>query len=270
MRRALPLIALVLAACEAPFDPIAESDLAFALSGYLDASADTQWVRVERVDPVAGVERAAALDVTVTLAAEGGEPVVLAQEVRTFVTGPAHLFWTDTAIAPGTAYRLRAVGSDGVTAETRVAVPDTAAFEVRVEPERNNCPIVVTATGVPRVADVQARYVVVDPLGREREVRFSHLLALRRTPDGFRALVHSGDDTSRLALDRGHQIVSAELVVAGAEADWPETVGLTIEQALVFGGAVEGGGGFVGGVVTRRFPFTPVISFGRSCMSGRL
>ena len=59
MRRALPLIALVLAACEVPLDPIAESDLSFALSGYLDASADTQWVRVERVDPVAGVERAA-------------------------------------------------------------------------------------------------------------------------------------------------------------------------------------------------------------------
>ena len=42
MRRALPLIALVLAACEVPLDPIAESDLSFALSGYLDASADTQ------------------------------------------------------------------------------------------------------------------------------------------------------------------------------------------------------------------------------------
>lgn len=40
-------------ACDTPFEPIAEGDVRFPVFGYLDASADTQWIRVMPIRPLA-------------------------------------------------------------------------------------------------------------------------------------------------------------------------------------------------------------------------
>src|SRR5688500_8241129 len=43
---AIYMAALFLISCEEPFEPLAATDLVFSIYGHLDASADTQWVRV--------------------------------------------------------------------------------------------------------------------------------------------------------------------------------------------------------------------------------
>ena len=270
MSRAAPVLAalaLGLAGCEAAFDPIADSDRAYSLSGYLEAGADTQWVRVERFDGALGRAEPAPLDVAVTLSRPGHAPVPLAQEVRPLVTGPAHLFWTTAPVEAGATYRLEARGLEG-EASAVIEVPTRESLEVEVVPGPNNCPLEVLVRAE-RVADVQTRYVVRARSGRVTERRFSHLYSLRDLGDGwFRALIYSGDDTQY--IDHGFgDVLSSDVVVAGATDAWPETLGLTLETAIATDGRVENGAGFVGGVVTDRTPFTPVYSTGFSCMSGR-
>lgn len=263
----LALLALGLFGCEAAFDPVVSSDRAYSLSGYLEADADTHWIRVERFDWTTGQAPAAPLDVAVTLEGPDGAAAPLAQEVRQWVSGPAHLFWTTAPVEAGASYRLRARGAEGETTAV-VEVPAREAVEVEVVPGPNNCPVEVFVRAE-RVADVQTRYRLQRPGGPVVERRFSHLSSLERLPDGrFRAVIFSGNDTAtfRPGIDT---VVASDVVVAAATDAWPETVGITLERSLFADGAVENGDGFVGGVLTDRTPFTPVYSAGFSCMSDR-
>lgn len=250
------------------FDPIIDSGALYSLSGYLDANADTQWVRVEPVEDVTLPPPDGPLDVTVTLEGAGLE-AVLTQRVDRLVTGSAHRFWTTADLETGQTYRLFVRRRDGTATSTDVAIPSLEGVDLEVEPGPNNCPVFVSVEGAARVADVQAHYTVTSTAGRVEQYTFSHLLGLERDGETYRADVFSGDDTNRIMLDSGAGL-EAEIVVAVASGAWPEAAGLTLEQAIGFNGDVENGVGFVGGVVTQRVPFRPVISRGSSCMSGRL
>ena len=245
--------ALALAACEVPLDPIAPSDFHFSFSGYLDATADTQWVRVERfndtIDPVP-------LDVVVKMTdAASGAEAVLTQRLDTLITGPAHLFWTTTDVAPGRTYRLTARDAEGASTAT-VEVPGDD-FEVLVD--TSGCPTLVTVYGAPFVPDVQTRFLVAEA-GRAREVRLSHDDALVERVDGsVRASLYYGRDAidAGLANPNVSLLRVPEVVTAVSTTQWPDLAGVSVEEALVgtsFGalGQVENGTGFVGGVVTHR------------------
>ena len=263
MRGGVALAAvLALAACEVPFDPIEPSDRYFSVSGYLDVSADTQWVRVEPLgrtaDPVVGP-----IDAVVTLTGPGGLEARLTQRVRAFETGPAHLFWTTADVAPGTTYRLEARRADGASTRVRVETPDTTRFSAEISTGRYVCPAVVIVRGAERVVDAQTRYGLVR--GGALEVfAFPQADTFERTDDGaVRAYLHFGDDAREMEIDPVFPsgLVRAEAVVAVATGSWPDALSLTLEEALLSESpAVENGVGFVGGVVTRRFAFVPNVT----------
>lgn len=264
MRRWLLLLfPLALAACEVTFDPIDESDLVYSMSGYLDASADTQWVRIEDVAPTVEADPGL-LDAEVTLTdlASGAETLFV-QEVRTFATGPAHLFRTTTPIELGATYRLDARRGDGATTSTTVEIPADGSFTVEVESGRFTCPTVVTIQGAGRVADVQARYQVARN-GRAIDYRFAHIDRLDEVGNGFDiGRIYFGEDARRMNLDplSFPELIRSDVVVAVSTEAWPAPAGLTLEGALLatVGAGVENGLGFVGGVVTKRIPFTPGV-----------
>ena len=244
------------------FDPIASSDRYFSLSGYLDASADTQWVRVEPVAPSVD-PNPDQLDVAVALEdLNGGAAVAMGQVVRTFSTGPAHLFWTTADIRPGATYRLTVRRPDGAETRATVVVPDGSA-EVDVIDGPFVCPTLVFVRGAARVADVQARYTVIDGGQVVLQRRFSKLESLIEEPDGaLRFTIYPGDDAEALgllSLPSAPDEVRSEVRVAVGSEDWPDVVGLDLETALVLtlNDRIENGVGFVGGVVTETVPFTP-------------
>ena len=258
----LLLAALGLAACEVPFDPIEPSDLHYSVSGYLDVSADTQWVRVE---PLArtSVPSEAPLDAAVTLEGPDGGAVPLAQEVRQFATGPAHLFWTTAPVASGAAYRLVVRGPDGAETRVRVETPDTTAFSVEVTTGRYVCPARVVVRGAERVVDAQTRYLVARP-GGPQAFAFPKADTFERADDGaVLAALYFADDAREMDLDpvSPQGLLRSEVVVAVATDLWPDALALTLEEALLFQSpAVEDGVGFVGGVATQRFDFVPNVT----------
>ena len=252
----------VLAGCEVPLDPIQDSDLVFSLSGYLDASADTQWVRVEPVAETADVSPdALEADVVLTDLGSGLE-VALEQRVRTFVNGPAHLFWTTMDVRLGGEYRLAARRrADGAETSTTVSIPADGSFEIEVRDGQFACPTEVVVRGADALADVQARYLVARQGGRS--FRFATIGDTRAVEDlGFVSPIYAGEHADRMEIDpvTFGGLVSAEVVVAVTTDDWPDLFRRTLEDALTLEGfGVENGLGFVGGVVTERRPFIPGV-----------
>ena len=258
VRRLAVLLLLGLAACEAPLDPIAESDLAYSFSGYLDASADTQWVRVEPFGRV-NAPTPGPLDAVVSLVKPDGTVRPMTQEVRTFETGPAHLFWSTEDVVPAASYRIEVRGADGTMAVAPVDVPDDSALEIDLVDGLIHCPTVVRVSGAEFLVDVQARYVTPDG----RPFRFSKAASFAVLNDGaIGASIYYGSDADAMDIDLlPDPAVSAEIVVAVGTDDWVSVGDLSLEAALALAGLgrIEGGVGFLGGVVTKRFPFVPGV-----------
>ena len=254
-------VAAFSAGCSTELDPRAESEAYFSLWGALDASADTQWVRVAPVR--AGLDPDPdPLDAAVTLVdVQTGGRWPMRDSVVAYAGGrTAHAFWTTADVAPDRTYRVEVRRSDG--AETRATVAVPADFPpVRLSDGRCACPQRATVAGAERVVDVLAVY-------RDRETgrvvgRFSKLPSVRRLSTGpSTADVYYGDDAVELGadpLDLGR--FDAELLVVAGTAAWPEAEGFEASVRPLDAGQIENGVGFVGGVVTRRVPFEPGYGF---------
>jgi hypothetical protein len=131
---ALALFALLLAACSDAFDPLVESDRAFALYGFLDARRDTQFVRVQSIT---GREEHASLTrarVTST-DLETGEATVWQDSLIGLDDGTVGTaFFAAFRPRPGRTYRVEAARPDAPdeAAEAVVRVPAKPALEVAV------------------------------------------------------------------------------------------------------------------------------------------
>ena len=254
--------AALLAGCSTEFDARAESDVYFSMWGALDASADTQWVRVGAVRAGLSPELGP-LDAAVSLVRPStGERWSMRDSVVTYASGlTAHAFWTTADVEPGTTYRVEARRSDGAETRATVRVPADVPT-VGVSDGRCACPQRATVTGAERVVDVIAVY---RDSAMGRTARFSKLRSVRRLSTGpSTADVYYGDDAVELGADPLDldRFEAELLVVAGTDA-WPGGAGLGFETALrpADGGRIENGVGFVGGVVTRRVPFEPGYGF---------
>ena len=147
-------VLLVLASCEKPFEPLAPSDLAFSIYGYLDAAADTQWVRVmpirQSLETPAGP-----IDAVVTLEeVETGATVVMSDSISRYlpmfgdVEVYAHNFSTTMPMVPGRRYRLTATRSDGANAWATVLVPTFETPTLQVS-NRFSLPASSNSTSMP-------------------------------------------------------------------------------------------------------------------------
>lgn len=254
------LAALVVWGCEAPLDPIADSDLVYSMSGYLDASADTQWVRVEPFGRTSAVSDAP-LDADVTLVLPDGQRQPMTQEVRTFATGPAHLFRSTADILPGQTYHVEVRGPDGRQARAEVEIPDVTDLDIELVDGIIHCPTAVFVGGAEFLVDVQARYTV---RGSGRSFRFSKAESFSEAiGERTQASIYFGDDALDMEVPPlpWESGVTPEIFVAIGTDDWLAPSELTLEAALAQAGFshIEGGVGFVGGVVTRRIPFVPGV-----------
>lgn len=158
-------VLLFTGACDESFEPWQENDqYHFSIYGYLDASADTQWVRVMPVREDIFMEPKP-IDATVTIEhIESGEIIELNDSLFEFSHDAfAYNFWTTMDILPDQNYQLTAERSDGKTSQVSVTLPpDFPVPFVRVERQSSRDPTPIRATvviqEVERLADVQTVY----------------------------------------------------------------------------------------------------------------
>ena len=269
LARAAPLLAcawsaLALGACDSSFEPIAEGDVHFSVFGYLDAAADTQWIRVMPVRPLMTTSPDS-FGATVTLEELGtGRVIALRDSVLGFshhadaevdaVTAYVHDFWTTEPIRPGATYRFATTRGGDDPAEAVVEVPADYAVEVWIEQLGTGAGDRLRIVGSKHVPFLRAFTHFTDRCGVGLDsVRYDAVpdeeglavIPIRR--GAVRPRENCGPPT----------VGSRELWIVGSESAWPQGEayspwGLAApERASNVSNAV----GFLGGVFTKVVPW---------------
>jgi len=255
------VVVALLAGCDNAFEPIAPGGPPMSVFGYLDASADTQWIRVNLLRTTL-LASADSLPILVTLENLGtGHVVQLRDTVRNYVTmlgsEPvyAHNFWTTERIEPGATYRVRAQGTASPVVESVIHVPPDYLVEVWVRQPASNQSSVrsrsIRVMGLDELAFVfgylfnddacfasgACRDIIYPPFARDSS-GWSIVSNVRRT---YRA---PGDPAEYGAVK-----------IVGSGSPWPfgqdySTWRLAPDSASNITGAM----GFLGGVLTKGIP----------------
>lgn len=123
------MIAVGLSGCETEIYPIAPTEMAYSIYGYLDALADTQWIRVAPFRTTI-FSTPDLIDAEVTIE-DLGTGRFIDLNAGLFRQGSpnfgdtlfAYNFWTDEGLDYGATYRLTAQRSDGSLSSSVVKIP---------------------------------------------------------------------------------------------------------------------------------------------------
>jgi hypothetical protein len=265
--RALPrllgvLAVTTLAACEESFSPIQPSDLQFSVYGYLDASADTQWIRVGPIRPTLFTSPEP-LGATVTLEHLGsGRVVELRDSVFDYSQRDpeiasdgvyAHNYWTAEHVEAGAAYRFSARRGDAPASETVVQIPTDYDVEVWIAQQQATRGDYVRIVGLRYVAFVQTTTRFHDRCGPGTETTSFPV-------DSVDGDVHTVPITRAFRFRGGcgaPVVERQEVRVVGSGAPWPSDRELGVGEEVVTGppSGLSNSVGFIAGVLTKRVPY---------------
>ena len=258
-------------------DPFVE-DGYYSVFGYVNARADTHFVRVEalRDSSLLDTGPLGAAEVTITHVGSG-ERVTLQDSIFSYgEAGRAHNFWTAALpIRPRATYRLTVRGPNGETTRSApVTVP--ALFPPPVQqgtrpvPLPGDCPPLhqlpnlsvraesLRIRGIERLVAVNTYISLVrDPPGPTPPVvnsyTYQHLADTVHLPDGsVRAVVDYGKDLCYTRYNRTGELRTIKVVVVAGNPEWPDFLALTFEEQALPGIAsnIENGVGLFGAVVS--------------------
>jgi hypothetical protein len=253
------LAAIIGTACDDSFSPIEPSGLQFSILGYLDASADTQWIRVTPIRPVAATSPDP-LGARVTLQDLGTNHIIeLRDSVFRFNSSDPelgsdgvyiHNYWTTERIEPGASYRLSVAQDGKAPAEAVVEVP--VDYDIEAWFSQRGQPNLLRLTGLEHVGLVFLITYFTDQCGQ----------GVARTPVAIptaEADVHSIPTRGRFVAREGcgsTDVDSQDLWVAGSGAPWPAGIG-TRPGALGTSDIpsnISNSVGFLAGVLTKSIP----------------
>lgn len=251
----------LLASCDTSIEPFQDSDLHFSIWGYLDAGADSQFVRVSplRRSIALGAQD---IDAAVILEDMGsGAKTILRDSVFVLGQKTVHNYWSDVLLEHEKTYRLSVTSSDGDVSDAVVTLPK--AFpdpNVRfgggtgIPPEDAN--LTLRISGVERIAAIKIVYQLGMPNeGSPTEFyEASYLDRVAVWPDVLALVIIPYDEFFRNRFSESCPFVSdAWVVVASAGPDWPEFLDID-DETLARPDAVtniNGGVGFLGGVSSK-------------------
>lgn len=249
------------ASCDTSIEPFKEADLYFSIWGYLDAGADSQFVRVSPL------RRSISLgdqdiDATVMLEdVESGTKTILRDSVFVFGQKTVHNYWSDVLLEHEKIYRLSVANSAGDVSDAVVTLPKAfpdpdIALQggMFVPPEDTS--LVIKISGVDRIAGIKIVYQLGTPSeGSPTEYyEASYLDRVVVWPDVLAVVMIPYDEFFRNTFSDSCPFVSdAWVVVASAGPDWPDLLNID-DETLARPGVVtniNNGVGFLGGVSSK-------------------
>ncbi|MEM1271203.1 MAG: hypothetical protein AAGI08_14270 [Bacteroidota bacterium] len=264
LRKALLFAAglLVIAGCDSSeFDPFQESDLGYSVFGYLDVSADTQFVRVSPIRQ-ALEQSPEPLSVEVRLEdLDRGKSATMRDSVFNLPSLDGvrfvHNFWTDESIRPSTRYRLTLTGPDGARSVSEVVTPDSVPQPfVLFNPTFQIAQIEIDTDD--RIADLRIQYTFARPArGDTLVLDRSYVEDLQEGRQRWFVRVPLITDIRDFQNLNGRalDLVRIEAFVAIAGPSWPDFAVIDDETFALPRAIsnVDAGVGFFGAVVTKRF-----------------
>lgn len=274
---AMSLLWLVTTGCDDVFKPNAENDkYYYSINGYLDASADTQWVRIMPIRESLGLQKPEPMDATVTLEhLETGETAEMNDSLFSYAHGTyAWNYWTTMNLVPEQTYRITVRRPDGNSSHATASLPpDFPAPVVRLltnadgKVYRTN----VRIAGVERLVDAQAIYHLrFFNTGEEDIVTFSHLkdagrgiyLEVSFDPSGDESTVD--DLIASSGPGRIGEVTHKQFFLASAGPDYPDFVSLNELRVshLIGRTNVVNGTGYLAGILSKTVPYKSCTSVG--------
>ena len=271
---ALLIAVLLLARCDTSFDPIQESDFHYSVFGFLDAAADSQFIRITPVrDSIALAP--GPIDAVVTLEhLTSGRTIPFRDSLFRFQTSLAeriaYNFWSSEPIAHEATYRLTVTRSDGAASTATVTLPPDYPDPELLLPEQRGTPVpsftaAIRISEVDRLADLRL-VISFHQQGESVEntgtVTLSYLDRVAALAGGFGVQFRPYHDFFGSAP--GCPIVDdVQVFVAAAGPEWPDFLAIddeTLALADVVAN-VENGIGFLGGVSRKTMPWEALSGF---------
>ena len=257
---------VVSAGCDPAFDPIKETNRSYSVYGYLNASADTQFIRIEKLRdnmPIGTLDDLGA-DVQLTNVTTG-QTTLLQDSLFNYRVGRAHNYFTTLQVNPEQQYRLEVQGNEGA-ASAEVDIPDTFP-EPSLAPRKE----FVQVQDIDRLIAVKTIYDTCQNCGGLggcpdepyiRRFTYSHLADTAHIQgSGIRANYNMAEDLSEVSnnypRNAAFTIVRGSVVIAAGTANWPNFLELDAEAAALPNVAsnIDGGVGLLGGIVTDTVTF---------------
>lgn len=264
-------VILLYTGCNPSFDPIKQDDRHFSVFGYLNASADTQYVRIEKLRDDMPGDTPSDLDAKVTLTNLATNQTVTMRDsvFEYYLEGKAHNFYTTMDINPGQKYRLKVSGHESPVTSAEVTIPK--AFSTPNVIVNDDYSTTVEIPDMNRLIEVKAVYYPcpkcycdVD-LGESptcstkqsiRRMTFSHLADTLYRGDQLIAKVDRKKDREKMASDfpenRPPIVTFYDLVIVAGSSSWPDFLSLDPEVVALpdVASNVENGVGLLGGIVS--------------------
>lgn len=262
-------VALVLCSCLfvitcEPFEPLQENKRHFfSVNGYLDASADTQWVRVMPVRESLGMDTDLPVPVVTLQHMESGERMVMRDSLFQFRGNRyAYNFWTEMQVYPMHTYRLTVAGADGRTSSAEATLPEDFPPPQFRAPEFDAD--ILEIREVEKLADTRVTYRIRHiQSGEVFEWVFPQLQNSRFIPPAtYRVAIHAGAMQAKIEESYcGIVIIERNVLVAAGGPDWPDFVSLDKYTVTLPDGDysnIENGVGFFGGIISKTFPYIDI------------
>ncbi len=253
---------VIIPGCNQSFDPFQENDkYLFSMFGYLDASADTQWVRVMPVRNTIFL-KPEPIDVVVTLEhlIDGGETVVLKDSLFFYGSSAyAWNFWTTMNLEPTQTYQLKAERSDGLSSSAIVTLPnDFPQPYIETDPDRRLEYVYIS--GIENLADIHSNHRI---RGKESVINFlytfSHkqdTIAVSLQRDEYVVQINPSKATAFMEEyyeEEPFDVLKREIFIANAGPNWPYYPNIDEEIIALPDGIsnIENGVGYVAGIVSK-------------------
>lgn len=159
--------ALIAFSCDNSVDPFVESDhLAFAVFGFLDVGADTQFVRIESIRPDGSMERIPERVYTANL--DAGDEVEWSDTLVNLDDGSTEtVYFAPLRPSPGATYVLVVAARRGAPLRAFTRVPSTPAFDADTTLFLSGeIYQILRWDGIATPSDVRMTYRVAPQLGR--------------------------------------------------------------------------------------------------------
>lgn len=277
------IIMMFLNSCNQNFEPFKENDqYLFSMYGFLDANADTQWVRTVPVRNEFELSSDVPEMAIHIHNLNNGTRIEMSQAIKELRGGINVLnSWTVEKLYPEVPYRIIAEMPDGRKSEATVTLPDafpTPRIFVERVPGLEPKHFIWIDGGVERLADVQSRwYVRLSTPFWEAERKFVFSLKTEAEPglsNSFSVPIFPDDELDEIVRqsivlldpDARIEILHHQIFVASAGPEWDEAI--TDIPDLIYNlpdgfSNVENGLGYVAGIFSRLIPFKECFDGGQ-------
>ncbi len=238
--------------CEQAFSPVNEnSPYIYAIQGYLDASADTQWVRVMPIRNSIDLEQNPPATVTLEHP-ESGNTAVMNDSLFDYIYTHARNFWSTMDIEPGQTYTVTAERSDGASSSVTVTLPED--FPTPIVKTGSGSFDFVHINGVEKLADVHTRYHT----SSGEIVSIPHIQdTVSRPSADFVVAINSAEDIKALSEHNVESYTRKQIFVAAGGPGWPPMGSIDENLISMPEGVsnVDNGAGYLAGIVSKTLPY---------------